>query len=1760
MSTVERATVTVNYFGGWGSTEDHSGMVSNVPQSQGKTDYLVEEMSRGVEQSGVSPKSQEDIQKRVISVAQEVAARHKEDAVSDAEVAAARLIVLAKMLSHQEGNAQMTTIRGRENLAQCLAGLVSSPKSNTVDSIKVAELVINSDYTKSLGRIEATLGRSLQTVNGSKQISDADKKAFAQAVYDSDAARGAGPETVTFLKNYLKNLARLQDHPDDLNAVSDAIFESYLVNFGDAAQGLSGVELENGIGLAMGLKPDQALGSGKASLFSGEQLKTIKTIANQIQNLGGKNAKISAMPVLLAPSDSKAGIQKFMLWRVTTAQNKEIYVDTLGQAHNSVNDFIEHNKLGFGRFVVVRDGRMTVNQNGKVDVQEFEKSAYSEQEAIKNAAKIRDALDKNDFIDWGTDEGAVYDVLKSRSAAEIDMIRKAYNKEYDDGHADFDKDLHDEFDDDKAELDRLNALLKGKYDTKSENEAKAAEIKAELDDFSVDEQSVLKMFERIPAPERQTVAETYARMYGKSQKGAAAIDYLLSQCRASFNDEEMARAKDLLKPDGGDFEAGAARNSAARLHIAVAGAGTDEDTVFEVLSGKDATQIKAIKTAYKEKYGESLEASLKDDLNDGEWAYAEKLMNPLAPDADETSKAKWKAELSAAHLYSAMDGAGTNKDIIKAELKGKSPQEMQAIIDAYDYGGKSLSQRLKEDLEGKAEEDEILHLLDVAKVKDQVSMDAWQIDDAAINLRLATSGLGDKDLIRQVLTGKSKIQIHGDANHEGIEQAYKRLYNRDLRADLKGQLDGRDWIEMRQIYDGGSIDLDSANPDSEMVAEFIHRQRELSEYERQGLSGKDAAMLANPVTSIYGAFKALGSDEVRGGLQKLTHWDSNYETDRERLDRNLGDAEKALKEYKETGDRKKLAEAARLAGFAENDVKTVAQNKDALTNAVVTGATVVVGTIATLPVGGWGGVALAAGASALTAGVGYTAMDSQIGAGEITRQTVIAGVAGGFGAPVRGASGAVTKAALTETTAVGKTVALRNVDEGAVKLTGRSAPQVVERGLLRTEAEAGAVRAGQPASLRSQLMTGTKMGAINNGAVALTDAATNPRLLHDPKSAILSVVTGVVSGAAMGVTFVGSALGLGRLFKATRQVRATAESEQPFANNVVPERLTPNRKAIEAGTIEGEVVNVSSSKPARQTMSLRLPDETGQTMEVTAQVMGRFGKKRMEEPLPDPVDILLPGARDTGQRWALVRDKEEYFVIRRIMGGSPDHPVSTGYRDDDLPWYLQPTNQFREWTARKIFSDQNHPLRFLLADRKRNPEIDPKIKEFRRPPSRRHDDLIGRSEDDISRPRTEQEIDHMPVYIQAGHLTSLSQLKAEAAAGLTPGEERFALQDAWLNQYDNIAGENAGVFMTRTAVDIGGIPVETRTAQMWEREGFLPPNTVANALSHMDWTAPGSSRGASSNRPVPEQASASPVRSEANTQDVASQADSSIPESGAAYLHLAKEAYPVYSRQLDNAMDTLRDIVGDLGAVTGRAKSPESAANRLQRSADNYDAKIDTVDDAVKNLYDAVGTRVTLVDASPGSVDQLVGRLADAIKSGQLKITRVNSLTGEGGIPYLTDAHLETLQRAAASVDKPLITTQKPYNTGYTIGAMYVEYPNGVKGEIQILGEEVSKVADAEHVVYDAFLNKPYAGGFGPNELPKAAAVLDPIRDAAQSLNPLQRKQYNSYLNSVYKNARSIESGQPSSSVPLPEGISGELGIDNLNRAVELIASLKKAR
>lgn len=120
---------------------------------------------------------------------------------------------------------------------------------------------------------------------------------------------------------------------------------------------------------------------------------------------------------------------------------------------------------------------------------------------------------------------------------------------------------------------------------------------------------------------------------------------------------------------------------------------------------------------------------------------------------------------------------------------------------------------------------------------------------------------------------------------------------------------------------------------------------------------------------------------------------------------------------------------------------------------------------------------------------------------------------------------------------------------------------------------------------------------------------------------------------------------------------------------------------------------------------------------------------------------------------------------------------------------------FRRAAVRAIRADPNHPLRFLLDS----------AGNFKRTRGLTHAELADHSD-----------------LVQMGHIMSSKG-----------GGQRVVLQDAWMNQIDNITVEHASkggaYFEQREAVDIGGIGVERNTALMWEREGRIPPGTVAGA-------------------------------------------------------------------------------------------------------------------------------------------------------------------------------------------------------------------------------------------------------------------------------------------------------------------------------------------
>lgn len=136
---------------------------------------------------------------------------------------------------------------------------------------------------------------------------------------------------------------------------------------------------------------------------------------------------------------------------------------------------------------------------------------------------------------------------------------------------------------------------------------------------------------------------------------------------------------------------------------------------------------------------------------------------------------------------------------------------------------------------------------------------------------------------------------------------------------------------------------------------------------------------------------------------------------------------------------------------------------------------------------------------------------------------------------------------------------------------------------------------------------------------------------------------------------------------------------------------------------------------------------------------------------------------------------------------------------------------FMRWALAAILAKPGHPLLFL---------IDPVAKDWHSRLGSRHKDAFRN--------------EHFPT-VQAGHLVSFHGLDDAA-------HERLALQDADFNQEQNYTVETRGRrgIVISTAIEIGGVPVELRTARMWENVGVLvPKGSVAAARPHPGWALSG---------------------------------------------------------------------------------------------------------------------------------------------------------------------------------------------------------------------------------------------------------------------------------------------------------------------------------
>lgn len=119
-----------------------------------------------------------------------------------------------------------------------------------------------------------------------------------------------------------------------------------------------------------------------------------------------------------------------------------------------------------------------------------------------------------------------------------------------------------------------------------------------------------------------------------------------------------------------DYEDFNAETDAMDLYKAMKGAGTDEDTIIEIICRRSYSQLKLINDVYQQFYGRLLRDDIKSDLS----GYFEKLVLTLFMTS---------AQQDAATIKEAVKGAGTDETAIIEVLCTRTNQEIRDIKEVY---------------------------------------------------------------------------------------------------------------------------------------------------------------------------------------------------------------------------------------------------------------------------------------------------------------------------------------------------------------------------------------------------------------------------------------------------------------------------------------------------------------------------------------------------------------------------------------------------------------------------------------------------------------------------------------------------------------------------------------------------------------------------------------------------------------------------------------------------------------------------------------------------------------------------------------------------------------------------------------------------------------------------------------------------------------------------------------------------------------------
>ena len=294
--------------------------------------------------------------------------------------------------------------------------------------------------------------------------------------------------------------------------------------------------------------------------------------------------------------------------------------------------------------------------------------------------------------------------------------------------------------------------MDGKYETD------AVALRTALEGFGADEATIMKITAKRSNKERQMIRTAYAASFGRDL-----LEDLDDKLGGNF---KLAVVGCFLNPVEYDVN---------ELFFAFKGAGTNEDTVSEIIGSRNNRRLQEIKDLYKQKHGETLEDRIKEELS-GDY---EKLLISLCQckrnESDHVNKSEVEEEVKL--LYNAGEGkCGTDEETFNRIFALRSPAHLACLNQQYHHVyGKTLLDVVESEFSGDVK----------VLLKTILHSHINPVDYFAERIYLACKGWGtnDKVLVRSIITTDESLL-------KDIKKLYVRKYNMTLDAQITDETSG----------------------------------------------------------------------------------------------------------------------------------------------------------------------------------------------------------------------------------------------------------------------------------------------------------------------------------------------------------------------------------------------------------------------------------------------------------------------------------------------------------------------------------------------------------------------------------------------------------------------------------------------------------------------------------------------------------------------------------------------------------------------------------------------------------------------------------------------------------------------------------------------------------------------------------------------------------------------------------------------------------